>query len=258
MKCPNPAPQPTKAAARTLRALPASQTSAGMAANKTQGNCAGGCAALISAPAAIASSTARRPNTGTGRTRAGINSAMRLFGRLTACQWRRRQGLVDRDAKALDLARIGIDHLEFMAIFVLDDLAPRRHMVGQLEDEPAKRVDLLLPTIGQKMDALGLLEFADIGTSVDEIDTLGFANPGFGYVDIVFILDIADDLSDQILDGDEAIDTAEFVDHQRHVDALSLHLLQKSGNGHGRRYETGRADQLRQAEFAVLGPKAEF
>src|SRR5690625_4934989 len=117
MKCPNPAPQPTKAAARTLWALPVSQTSAGMAANKTQGNCAGGCAALISAPVAIASKTARRPNTGTGRARAGIISAMRLFGRLTACQWRRRQGLVDRDAEALDLPRIGIDHLEFMAIF---------------------------------------------------------------------------------------------------------------------------------------------
>ena len=36
---------------------------------------------------------------------------------------------------------------------------------------------------------------------------------------VVLVLDLADDLLDHVLDGDEPVDAAELVDDQRHVDA---------------------------------------
>src|SRR5690625_1641829 len=138
MKCPKPAPQPIHAAARLLRAMLTSQTSAGIPTKNIQGNCAGGWATLISAPAANANRMGRERKARIGRASAGAISVIGLFGCLTIGHERGRQGLIDRDAETFDLASVSIDHFEFMAVGMLDHLAPRRDMVRQFEHEPAK------------------------------------------------------------------------------------------------------------------------
>ena len=49
---------------------------------------------------------------------------------------------------------------------------------------------------------------------------------------VVLVLDLADDLLDHVLDGDEPVDAAELVDHQRHVHAREPHLQQQVEHRH--------------------------
>ena len=49
---------------------------------------------------------------------------------------------------------------------------------------------------------------------------------------VVLVLDVADDHLDQVLDRDQAVGAAVFVDHQRHVDAGRLHLHQQIDGRH--------------------------
>ena len=59
-----------------------------------------------------------------------------------------------------------------------------------------------------------------------------FGDPIFVIVGVVLVFDLAHDLLDQILDGDKPINPAIFVDHQRHMLALGLHLLQQHPDRH--------------------------
>ncbi len=75
----------------------------------------------------------------------------------------------------------------------------------------------------------------------------------------MLILDLADDLFDQILDGDKPVHAAIFIDDQRHVDALLLHLLQKHTDGHRGGHIKQRPQHRAQGEFdRSLGAKAVF
>ncbi len=68
----------------------------------------------------------------------------------------------------------------------------------------------------------------------------------------MLVLDLADHGLDQVLDGDQPVDPAVFVDHQRHVHALLLHLLQENARRHRRRRVKDGAQQPLQAETAGL------
>jgi hypothetical protein len=56
-------------------------------------------------------------------------------------------------------------------------------------------------------------------------------------LNIVLVFDLADDFLDDILDGHEAVDAAELVDHQGHVDTRQPHLQQQIERAHRRRNE---------------------
>lgn len=58
---------------------------------------------------------------------------------------------------------------------------------------------------------------------------------------IVLVLDIAHDGFNQIFQADEAIGAAIFIDHQRHLDAVRLHLRHQIGRRHRGRHEQERA-----------------
>ena len=63
-----------------------------------------------------------------------------------------------------------------------------------------------------------LLEHLDRRARVGDQRAVGPRSTSFGASAIVvLVLDLADDLLDQILDGDEPVDAAELVDHQRHM-----------------------------------------
>ena len=48
---------------------------------------------------------------------------------------------------------------------------------------------------------------------------------------IVFVVDLADDLFDDILDRDQPVGAAVFVDHQRQMHPRRLHLRQQVDGG---------------------------
>ena len=66
--------------------------------------------------------------------------------------------------------------------------------------------------------------------------------------DIVLVLDIADDLLDEILNGDETVGAAVLVDDQRHVDTRRLHADQEVGRRHRRRDVKHRPANLRRRD----------
>ena len=68
--------------------------------------------------------------------------------------------------------------------------------------------------------------------------------PGACFV-VVFVLDIADDQFDDVLDRDDAVGAAIFVDHERQMNAGGLHLGQQVDRRHRRRHEQDRPHDLR-------------
>ena len=68
--------------------------------------------------------------------------------------------------------------------------------------------------------------------------------------DVVLVLDLADDLLDQILDGDEPVDAAELVDDERQMLARQAHLQQQVEHPHGGRHE----QHLAQDRLQIEGP----
>ena len=61
---------------------------------------------------------------------------------------------------------------------------------------------------------------------------------------VVLVGDLADDLLDDVLDRDEAVGAAIFVDHQRQMDARRLHARQQIDRPHRGRHEQDFAHDL--------------
>src|SRR5690606_29383367 len=66
-----------------------------------------------------------------------------------------------QDADFFDAARIGIDDLELDAALVAHDLAERGYAPDQREHEAAERIDVLLLTVLEELDAEMRLELLD-------------------------------------------------------------------------------------------------
>ena len=64
----------------------------------------------------------------------------------------------------------------------------------------------------------------------------------------MLIFDLTNDLFDQVLNGHKPIDPAIFVNDERHVHAIRLHLLQQDTNRHRRRREQELSQHLGQIE----------
>jgi hypothetical protein len=69
-------------------------------------------------------------------------------------------------------------------------------------------------------------------------------------VEVVFVLDVADDLLQHVLDGDQAGDAAVLVDHDRHVVARGAELAQQDVEALGFGNEDRRAQHVAQVELA--------
>ena len=74
-------------------------------------------------------------------------------------------------------------------------------------------------------------------------------------VDVVLVLDLADDLLDQVLDRDQPVDAAELVDHHRDVGARLAHLHQQVEDRQRRRDEQHLAQQPRELRRAAVGDR---
>ncbi len=81
------------------------------------------------------------------------------------------------------------------------------------------------------------LEILKRGFGQCQISAGLFHTPKGAFVDVVFVFDLADDLFDQILDCHKTINAAIFINHQRHMPPLCLHLGQQHANGHAGRHK---------------------
>ena len=70
----------------------------------------------------------------------------------------------------------------------------------------------------------------------------------------MFVFNVADYLLDEILNRDQAVNTAEFIDHKRHMQPLNTHLQQKFQNRHRRRNKERVADDLADPSFLTAFP----
>ena len=124
------------------------------------------------------------------------------------------------------------------------ELAANRYAARQHRNEPAQRIDIAgILGAGEYRTDAGL-EFLHRQAGVDDQGAVGIGLQPRRRGGLVLFLDLADDLLDQILDGDQPVDAAIFVDHQRHVDAPLAHLQKQVEHPHAGRDEHHGADQF--------------
>jgi len=86
--------------------------------------------------------------------------------------------------------------------------------------------------VGGQVHADFGLEFFQPRFGTGKIDAIRLADPAFDLFMIMLVFDCADNLFDQVFDGDKPVGAAVFVDHQGHVRAFGLHLLQQNAQLH--------------------------
>ena len=217
----------------------------------TTGQDSGGCASASTAPASAAAAIARAPPSARTREAGSIMpSAIPPLPTRSAVA-----RPPDAHAQALDLARVGVEHLELVALRMHHDLAARRHAAGDPDDEAAERVDLLGEFGVDQPDVRLRLEILDIHPRLRQIDAVALVGPQRAFVLVVLVADVADDLLDQILDRHEPVDAAVFVDDQRHVEPRRLHLLEQHADRHRRRHVQQRPQQPARSKSPPAAPK---
>jgi hypothetical protein len=94
------------------------------------------------------------------------------------------------------------------------------------------------------------VEVGDLGQRLDPV-TAGVVPDDvvLGLVEVVLVLDVADDLFQHVLDGDQTGDAAVFVDHDRHVVARRPEFSQQNVQALRFGNEDRRAQRVAQVEF---------
>ena len=159
------------------------------------------------------------------------------------------------DQDPFDPAWIGIEHLEFEAAGVRDDLAARRNTVEKREDQPAERVDVLSPVFVEKFEAEVFLKVFNFHPRVGFEGAVRPFRQAWRQDLVMLVLDLADNFLDQIFDGDHAVGAAIFIDHDRHMRAGVPHLHQEVENLHRGRHEQEFAHDRLQFEMFAISPK---
>ena len=155
------------------------------------------------------------------------------------------------DPQPLDPARIGVEHFEFEVAGAGDDFAADRHAAGGRGQQAADRVDVLGVGERREIDAERLGDVLQAGARFDDEGAVAGGGDLRPVGLVVLVLDVADDRLDHVLDRDEAVGAAVFVDHQRHVGVRRLHLHQQVERRHRRRREQHRAQDVRRRQRRV-------
>jgi len=113
-----------------------------------------------------------------------------------------------------------------------------------VHDQTADRVELLVAEAGAEV----LVEVLDSRQGVHRVLALALAPDRLVFLDVVFVGDVAHDLLDDVLDGDEPRDAAVFVDDDRHVIAADPELLEKDVDPLALGHENGRPQHLAHVE----------
>ena len=92
-------------------------------------------------------------------------------------------------------------------------------------------------------------EVVDVGPAVDPRLVVGEPDDQRLLL-VVLVLDLADDLLEQVLDGDEAGRAAVLVEHDRDVDLAPLELVEQVVDAHRLGHEDRRAQERAQRSAA--------
>src|SRR5580704_943150 len=142
-----------------------------------------------------------------------------------------------------------------------DDLAALRYPADERYNKATQRVDLFLGSGECKIDPGSRIELVEIEARVGFVFTRAKFSKLGRFLGVVFVVDIAYDFFDQILDRDKSVRAAIFINHERQMDMRRLHFHEQITRGHRRRHEDDvaldpRDGNVRQAHGAV-GTKLE-
>ena len=88
-----------------------------------------------------------------------------------------------------------------------------------------------------EIDADRLGDLVEVGARIGDEDAVARRDDHVALVLVMLVLDVADDDLDDVLDRDEAVGAAIFVDDERHLGARRLHLRQQVDGRHRGRHE---------------------
>ena len=86
-----------------------------------------------------------------------------------------------------------------------------------------------LEAFTRDLDVQPLRHLVDVHLAVEEIPAVPFIDDRLG-LDVVLIADLADDLLEHVLDGDQTGRAAVFVHHHGHLRLLPLELFEQFGH----------------------------
>src|SRR5215472_5638805 len=121
-------------------------------------------------------------------------------------------------------AGIGVEHLKFDAQWVGNDFAPLWNAARKARYQPAQRVYLFLRALRAQAGVLMLLEELDRGPRVSDQAAVAAFDQARTTGLVVLVFDLSDNLLDHILDRDQSVYSAEFVDDHRDVSSCLAHL----------------------------------
>ncbi len=131
---------------------------------------------------------------------------------------------------------VGVHHLDLEARDRLHDLALHGHAAERVDDEPSDCVGVLFMLADVEVGADDFAHLVEVGAPVGVEDAVaGMGDEGL--LVVVLVLDVADDHLEDVLQRDEPVGPAVFVDDERHLDMARLHALHELGRVHGRRHE---------------------
>ena len=146
--------------------------------------------------------------------------------------------LARSDAQALDPSRVGIEHFDFKIAGARDDFAAHRQPPDVSNEVAAEGLDFLTGFAGDELLADHGADVLEAGAGIGDEGVVGLADDRRRRVAVMFVVDLADDLFDNVLDRHQAVGAAIFVHHQGEMDPRGLHLRQQIDRPHrGRRVE---------------------
>ena len=123
-------------------------------------------------------------------------------------------------------------------------LAPLGYVAHLVRDQAADGVEVLFRIRGRQRHAEGLRDAFDGGVAADPVSAVGQPEDvALVLVDVELVLDLAHDLLEHVLDGDQTRDPAELVDHDGQVIAVAAELAQQVVQRLGLGHEHGGAQQ---------------
>ena len=157
-------------------------------------------------------------------------------------------------AQAGDPAAVAFGDLQPPAARMIEHVARLRNAAGEDEGEAAQRVDILLDQAEPFVDRLG--DILQLGAGIGVPDSRGSTSTRRpGRLLVMLVLDVADDLLDDVLDRQNALGAAEFVDDDGEMDAAGAHPREQIEHAHRFGHVERRAHQRLDVGRRRRGPK---
>ena len=188
------------------------------------------------------------------RIRRSVRIAASLSGRTRPA---RRRVAVAHDEDLADPPPVGRLDGQRQAVH-LDLVAGLRDAADPVVDEPADGVVLVL-VLERELDVEQLAEVVHVRPAIDPGLVVGELDDHRLFL-VVLVLDLADDLLEQVLDGHQAGRAAVLVEHDREVDLAPLELVEQVVHAHRFGHEDRRAQdgpQRRTLVHAALQERQE-